>query len=615
MNKDTWKYITEKSGQKILEWKTCKWTWEEYPIFGKEAEILDKISPVFNWKKYLLPYSNLSPKAREIRRMIWRNERNLFKRKCDLTHKDIITVYGPEYQWKVYYFKKYNSDIWSPFDYWVDLENISDIKDTINDFFLNTPARSLNLRDRMENCDYCNYGQSAKDCYMCQCPAMSENSMYSFTPLYSNYDVDSYLSEKSEITYESLYSIWTYKCFYCQDVSNSNDCYFSKDLKNCKNSIASVWLDGKEYYIFNKKVTKEEFENKLEDIFKDYSSVEKFKIEADNFISKFPKRNLINLSSENVVWNNIRYSKNIILWNNVIQLEDSLYCSVSWVASNNLKDCYASWINSSYVNEFIWMSDTFKSSFWIFASGTDSYYITWWKSDNSIFTIWLENQEYCIFNKKYSKAEYENKAPIIIEKLKEAWIWWEFFPVEFSPFPYNDSIANDNYPIKNIIFLDDNKKIIKEEINDIDWEWTVYVLEQNKSVSNAILDLGWEEKIKIKWRTNTNESEIPNWIKVIDASKLPEKISDINDDILNSIIICKQTNKPFKIIKQELDFYRKYNLPIPRLHPTARFKNRLKKLAKNDLSLVFCDKCNTQILSVWWKENVICEDCYLLEKY
>ncbi len=615
MNKNTWEYIAEKSNQKILEWKTCKWTWEEYPIYEKEAEILDKISPVFDWKKYSLPYSNLSPKAREIRRMMWRNERNLFKRKCDATGKDIISVYGPEYQWMVYYFKDYNSDIWNPFDYWINFEEITDIWKSIKDFFTNTPARSLNLRDAMENCDYSNYGQSAKDCYMCQCPAMSEKSMYSFTPIFSNYDIDSYLSEKSEITYESLYSMWTYKCFYCQDVSNSNDCYFSKDLKNCKNVIGCVWLDDKEHYIFNKKVTKKDFENKLNDIFKDYSSVEKFKKESNDFFIRFPKRNLINLNSENIIWNNIRYSKNIIWWNNIIQLEDSLYCSVSWLSSNNLKDCYASWLNSSYVNEFIWMSDTFKSSFWIFVSAINSYYVTWWKVDNSFFTIWLENQEYCIFNKKYSREEYEKKAPIIIEKMMEQWLWWEFFTAEFSPFAYNDSIANDYYPIKNIIYLDENKNIIKNESNDSTWEWTIYILEPNKFLSSAILDLGWEEKISIKWRIKEEEIIIQNWIKIIKAIDLPEKISDVKDDILDSVIICKQTNKPFKIIKQELDFYRKYNLPIPRLHPKVRFKNRLNKLPKKDLSLINCSKCNTQILSVWWKENVICQDCYLWEKY
>jgi len=36
------------------------------------------------------------------------------------------------------------------------------------------------------------------------------------------------------------------------------------------------------------------------------------------------------------------------------------------------------------------------------------------------------------------------------------------------------------------------------------------------------------------------------------------------------------SKKPFRIIKEELDFYRKHNLPIPRKHPDERHRERMK---------------------------------------
>ena len=87
------------------------------------------------------------------------------------------------------------------------------------------------------------------------------------------------------------------------------------------------------------------------------------------------------------------------------------------------------------------------------------------------------------------------------------------------------------------------------------------------------------------------ESPQPEVKKIIQADKLPENVLDIPDDILNWAIKCEVTNMPFRIIKQELDFYRKHNLPIPKRHPDTRHLDRMKlrnprKLFKRD-----CDKC------------------------
>jgi len=587
-------------------------------VFEKELEILDKISPVFDWKKYSLPTPNLSPKAREIKKMIWRNERNLYKRKCDLTGKDMISVYSPEYEWKVYYFKDFYSDDWNSSDYKIEFNKNKTVKKQLWEFLKNIPKRSINLDDAisMENCDYCNYWIESKDSYMCQTPVMSEKCFYSSTPFNSSYCFDTHLCEECENSYESIDCSKSYKLFYCQNVEESSDCYFWKDLKNCNDCIWCVGLRWKKYYIFNKEVWKVKYEAELVKIFNDYNSFVKFNKKYNLFLEKFLKKNLNNRMSENSYWDWIIWSKNIIFWKDCITLEDSFYCTVAWITATDLISCTSVWMNINNLVDSIWCSNSSKSWFLSFASWNNSFYLMDVRfSNNCLLSSWFQNGEYIILNKKYPKDEYEQKAAKIVEKMQEEKIWWEFFPSEFSPFPYNDTIANDYYPVKYIVYLDQNKKIIKREINNEKWEWTVYILESDKFLSKAVLDLGWKEKINIKWRTKENETEIPEWINIINAEKLPEKISEVNDDILSSIIICKKSKRPFKIIKDELEFYKKYNLPLPRLHPEERHKIRFNKRPKNDLFLKSCCKCNKEVLSALDNEKIICEECYLKETY
>jgi hypothetical protein len=370
-----------------------------------------------------------------------------------------------------------------------------------------------------------------------------------------------------------------------------------------------VWLDWKQYYIFNKELTKKDYENKLKDIFSSFSSVEKFKKWFSEFQNRFKKRNLKNLLSENAYWNVIRYSKNIIWWFDSIDLQDSFHSTICWIWSNNIINSYAAWLNSSFINEVIWNSVSNKSWFFAFWSWNNSYYFIDWRHLNNCFLVsWLIQKEYCLLNKQYTKEEYEKLVPKVIEKMESEWIWWKFFDTDLSPFPYNDTIANDYFPVKEIVYLDKDKKIIKKEKCEEFWEGIVYILE-SKIVSEAILDLWWEEKINIKWRTENIDIKIPKNIKIINSEDLPEKIEDIKDEILKTIIICSESNSPFKIIKEELEFYRKYNLPIPRFHPDIRFKNRLSKRHKNNLYLRNCNKCKKEVLTVWENNNIVCEKC------
>jgi len=117
---------------------------------------------------------------------------------------------------------------------------------------------------------------------------------------------------------------------------------------------------------------------------------------------------------------------------------------------------------------------------------------------------------------------------------------------------------------------------------------------------------------------STYESPFPKVDKIIPANKLPDDIKDIPDDILNWAIECEVSKKPFKIIKQELEFYRKHNLPIPRRHPDQRHLDRMKLRNPRKLYDRKCDKCKKDMKTTYAPnrpEIVYCQNCYDKEVY
>ena len=154
--------------------------------------------------------------------------------------------------------------------------------------------------------------------------------------------------------------------------------------------------------------------------------------------------------------------------------------------------------------------------------------------------------------------------------------WGEFFPAGMSPFGYNETMAIVYSPLS------------RDEALARGFRWSDY------------------------------EAPFPQVAKTIPANLLPTDISKIPDDILNWAILCEVTGKPFRIIKQELEFYRKHNLPIPRRHPDQRHADRMALRNPRKLFARKCDKCSIEIQTTYAPERpekVYCEVCYNKEVY
>jgi hypothetical protein len=84
-SRETYEFISHQTNDPIVEWKTCKASNQPFPITQKDLTFYEKISPTLNGKKYPIPTPTLCPEERERRRLAFRNERKLYRRKCDFS--------------------------------------------------------------------------------------------------------------------------------------------------------------------------------------------------------------------------------------------------------------------------------------------------------------------------------------------------------------------------------------------------------------------------------------------------------------------------------------------------------------------------------------------------
>ena len=161
--------------------------------------------------------------------------------------------------------------------------------------------------------------------------------------------------------------------------------------------------------------------------------------------------------------------------------------------------------------------------------------------------ISIRNKSYCILNKQYSKEEYEALVPRIIAHMNEMpyvdasgrmYRYGEFFPSDLSPFAYNETAAQEYFPLA------------KEQAIAQGYAW--------------------------------RNPDPRNYQITITAQALPDHINDVSDAILKETIGCGHTGTcsdqcttAFRIIPQELAFYRTMHLPLPRLCPNCRHARRL----------------------------------------
>ena len=193
-------------------------------------------------------------------------------------------------------------------------------------------------------------------------------------------------------------------------------------------------------------------------------------------------------------------------------------------------------------------------------------------SNNCFGCVGLRKKNYCILNKQYGKEEYERIVNNIKNELKEKGEYGSFFSNNLSCFGYNETPANEQFPLSK-------KEAIERSFKWEDTERGVYNKETKK------------------------------------IEDIPDRIEDIDFEVSNEIYVCADCNKNYKIIVDEFSFYKKLDIPLPRLCPECRHNRRMKSRGPNKLWHRSCMKegCSNEFETSYSSDRpeiVYCEQCY-----
>ncbi len=533
------------------------------------------------YEKMKVPAPHVCPDCRFKMRAIFRNENKLYSgRKCDLCQKSIIAMYNPKSPYKVYCPECYASDNWDRSSYAKDYDFSKSFFEQLKELTLSVPKMNLYvtyLNGPVINSPFNNGFGGAKNCYYLFNGGPAENTQYSRGVKDVKDISDCYFSTKIENSYEAINVHNSNKIFFSQNVTNSIESAFLINCNNCINCIGCVNLNNKSNCILNEQYTKEGYIEKVNEIFGSYEKIEDFKKSFYEFSLTFPHRENNNIKTVDSTGDylseckNVKNSMEITQSENVKdafsskQLKDSIGVFGYGFSSESLLEVVATGHSSNIIGSYgIDESMNIEYSFCCFPNnayliGCDS----------------LKNSKYCILNKQYTKEEYEKIREHIVKELTDLGIYGLMMPPSIAPFAYNETIAQDNMPLT------------KEE-----------------AIAQGFR---WEDDIQ---KTEGKET--------IKPEQIPDHIRDVEDSITKEILCCIECNRNYKITEQELLFYRKMILPIPRKCFYCRHKSRIEKRGPYKFWNRNCAKCEKEIITNYSPERpeiVYCERCYQSEVY
>ncbi|NOS68218.1 MAG: hypothetical protein HOO67_07740 [Candidatus Peribacteraceae bacterium] len=549
---------------------------------------LEKISPVWFDKKYLLPAPTHCPDCRMQRRMAFRNEHTLHRRNCDLCKKSMVSSYSPDKPYTVYCTECWWGDAWDPLSFGREIDFSRPFFEQFHELRTAVPRIALHVVNN-ENSEYVNLSGYNKDCYLIFAAEYDRQCLYGTQVIKCDSCVDTLQCFESTHCYEVTDVEKCNEVFFSKDCSNCSSSAFLSDCKGCRDCFLCTNLRNNQHCVMNKQLSPEEYAKRKAQLLNDLrdGKLPALQKQCDALAAGSIHKHLEILNCENVSGNYLGNSRDLRHCFDLSYGEDCAYVATAFRIKDAMDICHATDVQLVYEG----MSVGYGSYNVIVTSGAwgvkDSCYTDISHASAGLFgCIGIRNKQFCILNKKYEKHDYERLVPRIIEHMMTplrssdgsfaGQEWGEYFPVTHSPFCYNETVAMDHYPLT------------EKEIRKRGWQW-----------------YGKEE-------------DMPQVTKTIPAQKLPADIAQVPDDVTNWAITCEATGRPFKIVKQELDFYRLHALPVPRLHPDERHRRRMALRRPRTLHERICSKCAKQITSTYAadrKEKVYCEKCYLKEVY
>ncbi len=552
--------------------KNCKNCGRDFEVLDSDLEFYKRVSPLINGKKFNISLPSFCPDCRNQRRLSFRNERNLYKRKCSLCGRSIISVFDERVSFPVYCGDCWWSDKWDPLDYGMEFDFNRSFFDQFKELMHVVPKINL-LQLNNENCEFNNLVGLSKNTYMSPGSYCVEDCYYCRKSQHCRDCVDCNFVDHSELLRSCINCNKCYGSHHLNNCNNCRDCAYVADSTGCENCFMCASLSRKKYCIKNEQFSREEYGKKVAE--KLQKEQEQLMAEFMKFNETVPKKALNQINCENCLGDYLQNCKNAIECYDCFYLEDCKY-SVESVDSKDSMDtsmhdkeielCYEvsaggeknNLLRFSFCTCDSYDSDYLYSCFYLIESfGCDGF---------------RSKQKNCILNKKYSEEKYQLLRAKIIEHMVKTGEYGEFFPTDLSPHAYNETVAQEYFPLT------------ENEVKKKGWRWC-------------------EKNMKEYAKSDV---------------KVPKRIEDVPNDMIEKILACEKCGKNYRILKPELDLLRRLKQPVSEYCPDCRHIQLLTMKNPRKLWDRKCEECGVSIKTTYAperKEKVLCEKCYLKEVY
>lgn len=507
--------------------KTCKECTKEF--------LFEQVDLDF-YKKIDVSLPNICPECRAQLRLSFRNEKNLYNTTCAKTGKPVISIFSPNKKHTIFSYDSWFSDDWDAIEYGKEYDLSRPFFEQLKELFDRVPKPAL-VYTRSTNSEYTNFAADNKNAYMVFESSNNEDATNCYWIQRCKDICDVSYSDSCELCINCDDCYTCYRVTDSRSAHNCTDCDFLVDCRGLVNCIGCVNLYQGEYSILNKKYSKEDYFKEKELLALDtHEGRLKFKKIFEEFLSKQPQKFAEIVNCIGSTGNYLKNTKNCTCAFHCYDAEECRYAEHAWRNAKECVDVSTSGRNAELIFNSTNTGIDAASCICTAVAWTNTYafYSQYcFNSNNILGCFGLRKKEYCILNKQYSKEEYENLKSKIITQMKEKGEWGEWYPKNMSFFGYNESCAQDQFPLEKIA----------AQNNGFSWEDT---------------ERGTYGKETMSWET-------------------------VSNSVLNEIFACVKSKKNFRFVEHEINLYKKLAYPFPRIHPDLRLEERLRQRGENKL--------------------------------
>ncbi len=537
---------------------------EKFFLIRKEDEVF--------YQKLGVPKPIFCPSCREERRMAWCNEGTLYFSKCELCESKVISQFSTNSNRRAYCRDCWWSDKWDPKSYALNYDFNQPFFIQLKKLLENIPHCHINTDPVSENSYFTHHAGYQKNCYMTFHCTYAEDCYYGYGIKKAKDCVDCHYCHESELCYECIDVFACYDLKYSQECRNTNSSSFLYDCIACNNCFMSSGLRNKEYYFFNQKLSKENYQKEINKIdFSSHSIIKELRTKFASLKKTHIRKNLQVLMTENSFGNNLYNSRDSYHCFDSSDLEFCAYCSQLQLGAKYCYDIYQFGINIESCYECAMVGVNIYNCYFCFdlieQCSNLQYCLSCHSTKDCFGCFGLKKSRYCILNKQYSKEDYLNLKQKIITELKISGIYGSFLPPFLSPHAYNETIAKYWHPK------------LKAEA-------------QNEGYT-------WQDSLPFP----SGNSKKPD---------ITDSITNVGDDVSTKILCCQKCSRDYRINKKELTFYKKNFIPIPRECFSCRRLRRHNSRDSRVIQKTNCSTCNAETTTTLELSRLVnCEECAL----